>query len=156
MKRALFLLATVCLLAFAASAAGATPIVNVTDHAKNLTETRYEPNACLGGAWGTVTVTYAAVSHTSMFADGTRHVDYGETGTFFTVMDDPSLPDYSGHFSNHFSFNGSDLQFAFTLAFKGIGEGTDGSRLTFHGTQHITVNADGDFTVNFDKLTCGS
>jgi hypothetical protein len=78
------------------------------------------------------------------------------TGTFTFVPEDPSQPTYIGHatFWDGENFNGQ----SFTATFTGHinVRGTDGSHITDHFVAHVTINANGTATVEFDteRLSC--
>jgi hypothetical protein len=55
--------------------------------------------------------------------------------------------EWFGENSNQKTFNGT---FTFTV----IATGSDGSTLKFHETAHITVNANDEVTVEFDRPSC--
>jgi hypothetical protein len=154
MKRRLVFLATVGLLAFASTAVGAPPVVNETDHEKQATDTFLDVNPCTGDA-AQITITYNSVFHITQFANGTEHVTGTMTGTALIDTVDPALPDFSGHFTQWFGGNGNTKSANGTFTFTVNAKGTDGSRLRFHETAHFSVNANGDLTVEFDKITCG-
>jgi opacity protein-like surface antigen len=154
MKRTLLLLATITMLAFTASAAAGPPVVNVTDVVKNGTDTFVDVNPCTGDL-AEITITFNAVFHITIFANGTVHVTETTTGRFLLDTLDPSKPDFSGHFTQWDGFNGNNRNAAGTFTFTVNGTGTDGSHLRFHETAHFTVNANGVMTVEFDRPTCG-
>jgi hypothetical protein len=155
MKRALVFLATITMLAFTASAAAALPVVNETDVVKNGTDTFLDVNPCTGEP-ATITTTFNAVFHITEFADGTVRVTGTTTGTFLADTIDASRPDFSGRFTSWFGFNGNTKNATGTSTFTVVGKGTDGSRLRFHETASFTLNANGEVTVEFDKVTCSS
>jgi hypothetical protein len=154
MKPAFLLLATIATLAFTATAIGAPPVNNSTDVVKNGTDTFVDVNPCTGDL-AVITTTFNSVFHITEFANGTVHVTGTATGRFLLDTIDASKPDFSGHFTQWFGFNGNNRSAAGTSTFTVVGKGTDGSRLRFHDTMHFTVNANGVVTVEFDKPTCG-
>jgi hypothetical protein len=154
MKRAFLLLATIATLAFAATAIGAPPVNNSTEIVKNGTDTFVDVNPCTGDL-AVITTTFNSVFHITEFANGTVHVTGTATGTFLIDTIDASKPDFSGHFTQWFGFNGNNQSATGTSTFTVVGKGTDGSRLRFHDTMHFTVNANGVVTIEFDKPTCG-
>jgi hypothetical protein len=153
MKRALVLLAAVATLAFPATGIGAPPITNFTNVTKNGTDTFPDVNPCTGDP-ATISITFNDVFHITEFANGTVHVTGTTTGTFLIDTIAPSKPDFSGHFTSWFGFNGNNKNVAGTFTFTVVGKGTDGSTLTFHETAHFTLNANGEVTVDFDRPTC--
>jgi hypothetical protein len=82
------------------------------------------------------------------------HITGTFTGTVTVVPQDPSLPTFTGHFATWFGENSNQKTFNDTDTFTVILTGSDGSTLKFHETAHITVNANGEVTVEFDKPSC--
>lgn len=131
----------------------AAPADTETIVVKNVTETFAEVNPCTG-APGTVTVTYNAIFHITTLPNGTYHVTGTQTGRFRFVPDDPSLPTYTGRFTIWFGENSNQKNFTGTFTFSGTGKGSDGSRLRFSAVAHISVNANGTVTAEFDRFRC--
>lgn len=81
---------------------------------------------------------------------------FTETGKVWAV-DDVSGVAYSGRATawGNFNMNRNNSNNAFTLSIKL--SGSDGSVITVHENTVMTLNANGQITVNFDKmnLTCG-
>jgi hypothetical protein len=119
------------------------------------TESESDVNPCTG-ATGTATTTLHGVSHITELPNGTSHETTTATGTFTFVPDDPSQPTYTGHatFWDGENFNGQ----SFTATFTGHVNvrGSDGSHITDHFVAHVTINANGTATVEFDneRLSC--
>ena len=119
------------------------------------TESEPDVNPCTG-ATGTATTTLRGVSHITELPNGTSHETSTATGTFTFVPDDPSQPTYTGHatFWDGENFTGK----TFTATFTGHVNvrGTDGSKITDHFVAHVTINANGTATVEFDneRLSC--
>ena len=153
MKRVLLIPIMVGLLAFAAAATAAPPIVNETDHTKKAIDTFIDVNPCTGDA-AEITTIANSVFHITEFANGTFHVTGTATGKAFIDTLDPTLPDYSGHFTQWFGENLNTKSHEGSFTFSVHAKGTDGSRLHFHETAHFTINANGDVTVEFDKVSC--
>jgi hypothetical protein len=119
------------------------------------TESAPDVNPCTG-ATGTSTQTARGVTHITELPNGTSHETTTVTGTFTFVPNDPSQPTYTGHFTfwDGENFNSK----TFTATFTGLVNlrGSDGSRLTDHLLAHVTINANGTATVEFDteRLSC--
>jgi opacity protein-like surface antigen len=169
MKRAPVVVAVAALLlgVTAASAQAAKPIT-MTFHEKNAVETFHDVIPCLdGGVGATITTTENGVFHVTAAGiddQGTPdpeddvfippyHVTGTFTGTFVAVPDDPSLPTFTGHFTQWFGENSNAKNFAATFTFTIIGRGSDGSILKFHETAHFSVSAQGA-VLEFDKPRC--
>src|SRR6266545_6112555 len=101
------------------------------------TESESDVNPCTG-ATGTATTTLKGVSHITELPNGTSHETSTATGTFTFVPDDPSQPTYTGHatFWDGENFNSKTIAVTFT--------------------GHVTVNANGTATVEFEteRLSC--
>ena len=69
------------------------------------------------------------------------------------LSDDPSLPTFTGHFTQWFGENSNQQNFATTFTFTIIGTGSDGSSLKFHETAHFSATPQGA-TLEFDKPMC--
>jgi hypothetical protein len=119
------------------------------------TESNPDVNPCTG-ATGTATTTLRGVSHITELPNGTSHETTTVTGSFTFVPDDPSQPTYTGHatFWDGENFNGQSIAVTFTGHVNV--RGTDGSHLTDHFVAHVTINANGTATVEFDneRLSC--
>jgi len=143
------------------SAAAGKPVI-FTDHEHKATDTFHDVIPCLdGGAPATITTTENGVVHLTaagLDANGDPIPPYHITGTFtgtvVAVPDDPSLPTYTGHFTTWFGENSNAKSFVDTDTFTVIAHGSDGSIIKFHDTFHVTVNAQGQVTVEFDKPHC--
>ena len=169
MKRApMVVVLAVLFLGVTAGSARASKPVTVTFHEKNATESFHDVIPCLeGGAGATITTTENGVFHVTAAGiddQGTPdpeddvfippyHVTGTFTGTFVAVPDDPSLPTFTGHFTQWFGENSNTKNFAATFTFTVIGRGSDGSVLKFHETAHFSVSAQGA-TLEFDKPRC--
>jgi hypothetical protein len=124
-----------------------------TDVMKDFTQTIPFGNPCTGDP-GVVTIKINGVFHVTEFADLHVHVSGTSTGTFVFDTTDPSLPDYSGRFTQSFAENGNPNGFNASSTFRVRGTGTDGSSLRFHQTTHLTI-VGSDVVVTFDKTSCG-
>jgi hypothetical protein len=151
-----------------AGPASAKP-VTVTFHEKKEVFTFHDVIPCIGSGeeLATITTTENGVFHVTAAGiddQGTPdpsddvfippyHVTGTFTGTFVAVPDDPSLPTFTGHFTQWFGENSNKKNFTATFTFTVIGRGSDGSTIKFHETAHITVTPNGA-TVEFDKPSC--
>jgi hypothetical protein len=154
---AAILAAVVALLSAGAAlaAAGGRGTVTITEHAHNVTLFS-DPvtNPCTGEP-GTLTAIAAnSVFHVTYFTNGDEFWVTGtQEGTATFTPDDPSGVSASGHFAAWFgeSLNEkNDVQhdtFNLTLT------NTDGSHVVAHETSHLSTNAAGVVTVNFDKMS---
>jgi hypothetical protein len=119
------------------------------------TESSPDVNPCTGAA-GTATQTLHGVTHITELANGTSHETTTVTGSFMFVPDDPSQPTYTGHatFWDGENFNAKSITVTFTGHVNV--RGTDGSHLTDHFVAHVTINANGTATVEFEteRLSC--
>ena len=119
----------------------------------NGTDTFVDVNPCTGDP-ATITITFNAVMHLTFLESGAVHGTETQTGTFQLVPIDPSLPSFTGRFTEWDGFNANSRNFAATFTFHIIGEGSDGSTLRFHEVAHFSVSASG-MTVEFDRPRCG-
>jgi hypothetical protein len=119
------------------------------------TESRTDVNPCTGTP-GTLTEMLKGVTHITELPNGTEHETTTLTGTFTFVPNDPSQPTYSGHetFWDGENFNTKTIAVTFTGHVNA--RGSDGSRITDHFVAHVTINANGTATVEFDteRLSC--
>ena len=135
-----------------ASAAGAGA-VSFTQTIHNATETDTDVNPCTG-APGTLTLTYNAIFHVTTLANGTYWATFTQTGSFSFVPFDSSEPSFTGHFTVWDGDNWNNRNTTETATFTVHGTGSDGSRLAFHETEHVSSSATG-LTVSFDRPRCG-
>jgi len=153
LRRALAFLMVAGVLLFPVSSAFAEGAVTFTETFHNVTETFSDVNACTGDP-GTVTITYNGVVHVTLLPNGTSHFTITQTGDVVFVPDDPSLPTYTGHFTNWAGFNSNNKNGAGTFTFTVHVTGSDGSTLKFHVTEHFSVSASG-IVNTFSKPRCG-
>jgi hypothetical protein len=151
------LAAVVALLAAGAAlaAAGGQGTVTITTHDHNVqlfSDTVTNP--CTGEP-GTISAIAAnEVFHVTFFTNGDEFWVTGtDEGTATFTPDNPNGVSASGHFAAWFgeSFNEkNDVQhdiFNLTLT------NTDGSHIVVHEITHLSTNATGVVTVNFDKMS---
>jgi hypothetical protein len=119
------------------------------------TESSLDVNPCTG-ATGTATETLRGVDHSTELANGSFHETFTATGTFTFVPDDPSQPTYTGHATFWDGENSNTKTFTATFTGHINVRGSDGSRITDHFVAHVTVNANGTVTVEFEteRLSC--
>ena len=147
-RRLAFGLLAAGLLSFAAPAF-AQPPTNVTTHEKGLVETFVDviPACDEDGAPYTITTTSNLVTHETIFDDGRVHATFTQTGTFSAVpLEDPSLPSFTGKFTQWGGFNQSGQTVNGTFTFNLHGTGSDGSTVSINFMDHFNVRPDG--TVN--------
>ena len=153
LRRALTIVVVVGVLLFPASSAFAEGAVTFTETFHNVTESFPEVSSCTGDP-GTVTITYNGVLHFTQLPNGTSHFTVTQTGDVVFVPDDPSLPTYTGHFTIWGGFNSNNKNAAGTFTFTVHLTGSDGSKQTFHLTEHFSVSASGIVNA-FSKPRCG-
>jgi hypothetical protein len=145
--------AVAALIAVPAALPAGAGAVSFTQNWHNVTDTSTDVNGC-SGAPGTLTQTYNAVFHVTTLENGTYWATLTETGAFSFVPFDSSQPSYTGHFTVWDGDNWNNRNTTMTVTFSVHGTGSDGSRLAFHETEHISTSASGA-TLSFDKLRCG-
>jgi len=138
--------------------AGGQGTVTMTQHARNVPFfSAAVTNPCTGATGTLSTVSANEVFHVTFFTSGDEFWVTGtDEGTATFTPDDPTGISASGHFASWFgesSNNKNDVQhnvFNLTLA------NTDGSHVIVHEPVHLSTNANGVVTVNFDKptMTC--
>jgi hypothetical protein len=114
------------------------------------------PNPCTG----------AAIVSASAVGNGVMHVTYfpgsDEAWGTFTQTDKVTILDSNGvtlrgqqTVWGNFNMNEKNSNNTFTLTV--MLKGSDGSTISVHEVQHLTLNANGVVTVQFDRpsLTCG-
>ena len=149
MIRRLFAVALAAGLLLIGAPAHAQPPVTTTTHEKNLVETFVDvvPTCEEGGPPYTITTTSNLVMHETVFADGRVHATFTQTGTFVAVpLEDPSLPSFTGKFTQWGGFNQNGKTVNGTFTFSVRGTGSDGSTFKTHLTEHFNERPDG--TVN--------
>jgi hypothetical protein len=155
--------ATLVGLAMLTGVAQAAKPVTLTFHEHQVESTFTDVIPCIGNGeeLATITTVENGVVHITAAAldeNGDPIPPYHITGTFTgtvtVVPQDPSLPTFTGHFTTWFGENSNQKTFNDTDTFTVILTGSDGSTLKFHDTFHVTVNAQGEVTVEFDKPSC--
>jgi hypothetical protein len=138
-------LAMTALLLPAAAAIAAPPVTETTNE-KNFVETFVDviPTCEEDGPLYTITTTSNLVEHERIFDDGRVHATFTQTGTFVAVpLDDPSLPSFTGHFTQSGNFNQNRKTVNGTFTFSLHGTGSDGSSVDLHATEHFNVRPGG-------------
>jgi hypothetical protein len=132
----------------------------VTEVVKDQTETFIDELPCVGQA--EITITYNGVFHITEAPNGV-HITGTLTGTFVADPLDPSLPTYTGRFTQWFGENHNPNMANATFTFSVRGQADDGSRLNFHVVAHITaevIDFEADppvvegVRVEFEKARC--
>ena len=139
------LIGAVALLVVAVPALAGPPVTTTT-HEKNLVETFIDtiPSCDEDAPLYTVTTTSNLVAHETVFADGRVHATFTQTGTFVAVpLEDPSLPSYTGKFTQWGGFNQNGNTVNGTFTFTVHATGSDGSTVKTHFTDHFNVRPDG-------------
>src|SRR5262245_12583361 len=103
----------------------------------------------------TVTIEGNSVTHVTFFPDSDElWFTFTETGNLTAVDGDVT---YTGHFTvwDNQNVNKQNANVTFTSTIRAFG--SDGSTIIGHEVAHLTMNANGDVTVLFDKPTfdCG-
>jgi hypothetical protein len=104
--------------------------------------------ACTG-AIVPVHVTGRSIFHITEFADGRYHLTGTVVGRFTTT--DAGIT-YTGRFTIWFGENSNTKSFNGTFTFSATGKGSDGSRLRLKAVAHVTVNARGNVTTEFERF----
>jgi hypothetical protein len=160
MRRTLWAVASVPLiLALVAGPVAAAPggighTVTITEHLHGEFTDPNASNPCNGHPL-TLSVDGNAVTHVTFFPDGDEvWFTFTETG-MFTAIDGNVT--YSGHFTVWDNENINERNSNTTFTFSVRAFGSDGTTIIGHDVAHITINANGEVTVQFDKmsLTCG-
>lgn len=156
-KRGLTALAAVPFLAFGAptAMAVATGATTFTQTDQGLVDSFPTNNPCTG-APGTVSDVYNDVFHVTVTPNGSASITGTQEAQFTFTPIDPSLPTYTGHFTDWFgaeNIYGPMTTQTSTFTINAIG--SDGSHLRFHEDAHFTLNPNGVVTVTFDHVTCG-
>ncbi len=123
-----------------------------TQTVHGFTETFTDVNPCTGDP-GEVTVTYNGVFHITEDPNGGFHVTGTLTGTFQFVPDDPTLPSYTGRFTDWFGGNITANNEGFWETFRINGTGSDGSQLILNAVAQVHFS-NGELRVEFSKLNC--
>jgi hypothetical protein len=146
--------------------AGGKPVLNITQHFDDETETFNDVDPCTG-APAQITIVFDGVFHLVVQADGVGHFTETEVGTFaFDYLDENGNPDgqidATGRFTEWDGGNGlfdeegnpiGKAEFTFTLNGKGTRLAT-GESFSFHALAHATFDQLGNPKVAFEKAHC--
>jgi len=102
---------------------------------------------------GLLTLTYNDVFHITVNKAGDVWLTGTTAGTFSFTPFDLSRPSYTGHFASWFGASLNKNNYVFHDTFNVHGTGSDGSTLSFHMIDHMSVSASG-VTLTFDKIAC--
>jgi hypothetical protein len=156
MRRLLFFAAVCAItsLVFAASASAAThQTVTETDHMRGSWVEPGNVNPCTGDTFD-LNVTGNSVNHVTYFVEDGQMTEVW--GTFTEAVSfwftDQGVT-YAGHSTVWGNFNLNERNSNQTFTFSVHATGSDGSTITGHETMHETLNANGQVTVSFDKMS---
>ena len=141
-----------------ADAGGQGTVTTTTQYRDILSFSSSVTNPCTGASGTLTAMAKTGVFHVTSFATGPElWVTTTDEGTATFTPDDPTGVVVSGHYAEWFgeSLNNRNAVAHDTSTFQLTG--TDGSRLTVHGTDRFTVNATGVVTVSVSNFTftCG-
>lgn len=153
--RVLAALALAGLLLFSASSVLAGGATTWTQHFDAI-ETNPDMDQCTG-TLGDVTLAYKAVLHTTETPNGHYHFTGKFVGDFVFVpynIYDPPRPTAAGKFRTEVfdTFNGKGETHMFN--FKVHGTRSDGTTVQWHLLWHATMNANGEWVVDYFGLNC--
>lgn len=153
------LAAIIALLAVGAAMAEGRDTVTITQHAHNV-QLFSEPvtNPCTGESGTLTAIARNEVFHITFFAgEDELWVTGTDEGTATFTPDDPNGVSASGHFATWFGESINEKNEVSHDTFNLQLRGSDGSHIVVHDTAHLSTNAAGEVTVNFDKMsvTCG-
>lgn len=128
--------------------------ITITQTFHNAVTTMPSANPC-SGVPGNVMLTYNGVIHYTIDKAGDFWTTGNQTGDFSFIPSVASQPSYTGHFHNWFGESDNRQNNVNHFTFQVQGVGSDGSVLSFHETEHVSTDANGNIVVSFDKMTCG-
>jgi hypothetical protein len=140
------------------AAAGGAGTETFTEHQHDVELFSFPTENPCTGAQGTLTaIASKAVFHITTHADGNFWVTGTAEGTATFTPEEAGGVFYSGHFASWFgeALNEKNSVAHDTNTF--VLNGTDGSRVTVHMKDHLSTNAHGEITVQFEKFSahCG-
>ena len=144
----LVVLASLVLGSATAVFAGGNGAVTVTQNDHGITQTFHVDPLC-GSPSGTLTATVNDVFHTTTNKAGDFWLTSTQEVWFTIVPDDPSLPNFAGHFATWFGVS-INMNNAVQHDITNIrATATDGSglTLTFHSVDHLSMSATGHITM---------
>jgi hypothetical protein len=135
LRRSVLVACALALLILPASSAFAQA-ETFTETVKDETETFIDEFPCVGPA--EITITYNGVFHFTENANGV-HFTGTTTGTVVADPLDPSLPTYTGRFTQWFGENHNPNMANATFTFSVRARAEDGSTVNFHVVAHVTA-----------------
>jgi len=134
----------------------AVPNCTQTMTVKNQTQSMPSLNPC-SGAPGTLTFDYRnSMSHVNVNGAGDIWVTQTQTGSVSAIPLDPTLPSYYGHITVWFGASMNQSSFVFHDTFNATLTGTDGSTITLHMVDHVSMSASGILnSFSLGGFTCG-
>ncbi len=133
-----------------AAAGGTGHTVTMTEHQHGTFEEPGATNPCTG-APGVAIFDGNAVEHVTYFPDGDEvWATFTETGKVSVTWDGVT---YTGHATawGNFNLNEKNSNTTFTLSIRVFAP--DGSSVVGHDVAHFALNANGEITVSFDKMS---
>jgi hypothetical protein len=128
-----------------------------TANVRDLTQTLPSNVPCVdpptGPPTGVVTLTYSEVFHETVNQAGDAWFTSTVTGHFSFIPTDSSRPSYTGHFESWFGASINQNNAVFHDITNNTATGSDGSHLSFHMINHMSVGVSG-ITLQFDKASC--
>jgi hypothetical protein len=139
----------------ALAAAGGQGTVTVTQHAHNVPLFSMPvTNSCTGESGTLAAVAANEVFHITYFTNGDEFWVTGtDEGAATFTPDNPNGISASGHFASWFGESGNNKNDVQHDTFNLTLTDTDGSHVVAHETAHLSTNAAGLVTVNFDKMS---
>jgi hypothetical protein len=143
----LFVLASLAFGSAQAVLAGGNGATTLTQHDHGLTQTFHVDPIC-GSPSGTLTATVNDVFHTTTNKAGDFWLTSTQEGWFTIVPDDPSLPNFAGHFVTWFgvSINKNNAVQHDITNIKATATDGSGLTLSFHSVDHLSMSATGHVT----------
>lgn len=127
--------------------AGGSGATTSTQNDHGLVTTFHVDSIC-GAPSGTLTATVNDVFHTTVNKAGDFWLTSTQEGWFTIVPDDPSLPNFAGHFAAWFGVSinvNNSVQHDITNVFATANDGS-GTTVTIHAVDHLSVSASGQVT----------
>ena len=152
MRRKLFLLLAVAGLLVGTSSVASAHAETFTVTGQDVTETFLDVNPCTGDP-AQLTITYNFVLHITVDPTGGSHMTGTFTGTFEAVPLDPTLPSFTGHFTQWFGENLGPNSAGFWVTFNVKGTGSDGSTLSLNAVFQAHFS-NGVLHVEFENFNC--
>jgi hypothetical protein len=151
MRTVMTVVASTCVaLALASTSSATPPVLKVIDVDKNVADVQDDVNPCTGNPAVNSSVGRFTF-HIVVVADGTMRVMLTTHGDLLIDSLDPAEADFTGHWTDASTFNGTNGSAVGTFAFTPVLKGTDGSHVMSHFMGHTTVTANGDVTVDLSR-----